>query len=377
MCPVIIDLKELINTAGNHEITVQAKGEIIKPSPNTEKIYYNLAPESYLTFKSDSSFTIKASSGCSWNGKIEYSLDKDTWTVWNRTTSISSGPSNILYMRGTDNTRITHSGSSGGFQFSGHDIDCFGNIENLLDYKTVEKGEHPVMNNHCFYRLFKDCLSLRTAPDLCATTLTEGCYQWMFVGCSNLITANVLSATEMNGTYCCYEMFYKCKQLKNIPSDLFPLYVSDYSYYRMFEECEQIRETPKIHANYLDVGACQNMFKSCIGLTSISRLPFTLVSKDSCREMFRGCESLRQIPALYATTLEEGCYFGMFQECEELILNYNSYGDYRIPYKNEGKFSSYSAEETAMNYMFWKDNYDGVMSPNINTRYSTGATIIE
>lgn len=103
----------------------------------------------YLTFKSPSSFTLKVNNTTkNWDGTLEYSTNASTWTTWNGTTTLSSatsGSSNVLYLRGTGNTRITGSSSNYKWVLNGNNIKCSGNIENLLDYTTVTSGNHPTM----------------------------------------------------------------------------------------------------------------------------------------------------------------------------------------------------------------------------------------
>jgi len=107
----------------------------------------------YLTFSSTSSFTLAtANSAKNWNGTLEYSTDKSTWTVWDGTTTLSSS-GNKLYLRGIGNTRITLFAYCN-WILTGSNISCTGNIENLLDYQTVARGEHPIMDNSCYNSLF-------------------------------------------------------------------------------------------------------------------------------------------------------------------------------------------------------------------------------
>ena len=70
-------------------------------------------PKPYLTFRSPSSFTLKVNDTTKhWDGTLEYSTDASTWSTWNGTTTLSSstsGRNNVLYLRGTGNTKITGS----------------------------------------------------------------------------------------------------------------------------------------------------------------------------------------------------------------------------------------------------------------------------
>ena len=176
------------------------------------------APENgYLTFSSTDSFTLNVYDNAKhWDGTLEYSTNKKNWNVWNGT-SISSGNNNELYLRGTGNSVITGR-DSGEYKWiltpsSSNKIRCIGNIENLLDYRTVLNGEHPVMGDICYAYMFFDCRSLVQSPELPATELASICYSFMFKGCEALTQIPELPATNLTSD--CYSgMFDGCTSLK-------------------------------------------------------------------------------------------------------------------------------------------------------------------
>ena len=90
--------------------------------------------------------------------------------------------------------------------------------------------------DYCFMDLFTDC-NIRHAKDLIlpATTLSRGCYSFMFCGCENLISAPELPALNLYSE--CYKaMFTGCKSLEESPVLIAPMLVSScYSY--MFQNC--------------------------------------------------------------------------------------------------------------------------------------------
>ena len=169
----------------------------------------------YLSFIGNEDFTLKTGNTTkNWDGTLEYSTDKSTWNAWDGT-EISSASSK-LYLRGTGNTKITGNSSNYRFVFRGTNalkIACEGNIENLLDYKTVSAGEHPAMASYCYASMFNGCKSLTTAPSLSATTLVSHCYDSMFAGCTSLTTIPELPATTLTD-YCYFSMFNGCKNIK-------------------------------------------------------------------------------------------------------------------------------------------------------------------
>ena len=141
----------------------------------------------YLSFIGNEDFTLKTyNTTKNWDGTLEYSTDTTTWNTWDGTAISSAGSK--LYLRGTGNTKIA-GGSSYRFVFTGTDalkIACEGNIENLLDYKTVSAGGHPTMARYCYVSVFNGCTSLTTVPELPATMLADYCYAWMFDGCTKI-----------------------------------------------------------------------------------------------------------------------------------------------------------------------------------------------
>ena len=167
----------------------------------------DIQPTGYLTFSSDSPFTLSVATP-NWDGTMYYSLNTTEWMEWDGS-AISSA---TIYLRGKGNTKVTGE-SSYKWTLTGTNISCNGNIETLLDYVTVEAGEHPTMANDCYAYMFYGCTSLTTAPELPATTLTNYCYDSMFRGCNRLTTAPELPATTLASS--CYRyMFYGCTTLK-------------------------------------------------------------------------------------------------------------------------------------------------------------------
>ena len=279
-----------------------------------------IAHPSYITFSSPNSFTLAVNDGTKhWDGTLEYSTDTSTWSTWDGITTLSSatsGSKNVLYLRGTGNTVITGSSSSYNWVLTGTDISCIGNIENLLDYTTVEAGNHPTMASYCYARMFYGCTSLTQAPALPATTMASYCYASMFSGCTGLTQAPALPATTL-ASYCYQYMFNGCTSLTQAPA-LPATTLTDYCYYSMFSSCTSLTQAPALHTTTLAESCCYNMFKGCTSLTQAPALPATTLAKRCYEYMFDGCTSLTQAPTLPATTLAIGCYQYMFNGCTSL-----------------------------------------------------------
>ena len=301
-------------------------------------------PPPYLTFSSPSSFTLKVNDTAKhWDGTLEQSTETSTWSTWDGTTTLSSatsGSKNVLYLRGTGNTLITGDNVNHRWLLTGSDIACIGNIENLLDYATVESGAHPTMAKHCYLYMFYGCTSLTQTPALPATTLAIGCYGSMFYGCTSLTQAPELPATT--------------------------LMISCYS--NMFQGCTSLTQAPALPATTL-TGYCYfSMFQGCTALTQAPALPATRLMPNCYRSMFSGCTSLTQAPALPATTLDNYCYQSMFSGCTKIKLSSTRTGEYTVEYRIPTTGTGTIAIDALTN-MFESTGGTFTGTPEINTTY--------
>ena len=207
-----------------HPSNAGSAGQVLKKTETgTEWADTQFKPEgkSYLTFSSLSSFTLAVGDATKhWDGTLEYFASDRTWTAWDGTTTLSAVADDgeyVLYLRGTGNTVITGDNSNYRWVLTGSNIACIGNVENLLDYETVESGGHPTMAPSCYYSMFCGCTSLTQAPTLPATTLATYCYSHMFEGCTSLTQAPALPATTLAES-CYYDMFDGCTSLTQAPA---------------------------------------------------------------------------------------------------------------------------------------------------------------
>ena len=287
---------------------------IFAPAP------FKPAGKSYLTFSSPNSFTLAVKKATKkWNGTIEYFASDKTWTTWDGTTTLSAVADDseyLLYLRGTGNRIITGGNTAGIWVISGANIKCIGNIDNLLDYTTVESGNHPTMANNCYGNMFKGCTSLISAPELPATTLSKSCYSYMFDGCTALTQAPALPATTL-ADYCYNSMFYGCTSLISAP-ELPATTLANNCYNTMFRGCTALTQAPALPATTLADYCYSSMFKGCTSLISAPELPATTLSNGCYSFMFDGCTSLISAPELPATTLAIYCYSSMFYGCTAL-----------------------------------------------------------
>ena len=328
------------------------------------------ATSAYLTFSSPSSFTLKVNDATKhWNGTLEYSTNTSTWSTWDGTTTLSSatsGSDNVLYLRGTGNTVITGSNSNYKWVLTGSDIACIGNIENLLDYATVQSGAHPTMASGCYTSMFSGCTSLTQAPALPATTLKTSCYQSMFQGCTRLTQVSTLPATMLEVG--CYQgMFLGCTSLTQAPA-LPATTLANYCYYNMFFGCTGLTQAPALPATTLATSCYYAMFRNCTSLTQAPALSATTLASNCYRGMFLGCTSLTQAPALPATTLASGCYASMFQGCTKIKLSSTRTGEYTQEYRIPPSGTGTTATD-ALSDMFTDTGGTFTGTPEINKTY--------
>ena len=360
-------------------------GEIKKVGAPKVSTYTPFKPagKSYLTFSSPNSFTLAAEAATKyWSGTLEYFASDRTWTTWDGTTPLSSVDKDgeyVLYLRGTGNTMLSYHDETEdiykGWVINGTDVRCDGNIETLLDYATVETGQHPAMANYCFCCLFTECTALTQAPDLPATTLVEGCCGSMFAGCTSLTQAPALPATIL-AVSCYAAMFVKCISLTQTPA-LPATTLATQCYLMMFRDCTSLTQAPALPATTL-AGACYAyMFYGCTSLTQAPALPATTLIDNCYQGMFYGCTSLAQAPALPATTLVMGCYIGMFAGCTSLKLCPVKGGEYTIAYRIPSSGTGTAATD-ALADMFTGTGGIFTGAPAINTTYylSSGNMII-
>ena len=193
------------------------------------------------------------------NQTLEYSTDNINWLTFNTSVTITlTNVGDKVYIRGVLSANNTASDYTK-FTMSGR-ITASGNCNTLWNYDDLNAP----LKDFCGYRMFQDCSSLTTAPDLPLTTLANHCYQFMFSNCSSLTTAPELPATTL--------------------ADMC------YSY----------------------------MFKGCSSLTTTPELPATTLVNSCYSGMFSGCTSLAEAPDLPASTLAAECYISMFASCSNL-----------------------------------------------------------
>lgn len=197
----------------------------------------------------DAEFSVRTQNGQkNWDGTLEYSPDSIQWYVWAGSEEIYSS-NGKLFLRGRGNSIISGNGQNSWWVLNAAgSVAVRGNLENLLDFVTVARGEHPQMGTGCFRRLFRDWVQLVSGPDLTAMALTESCYSAMF-GNTGLRSAPKLPATIL--AVSCYEsMFSDCASLVAIP-ELPAVEMQQYCYRYMFYGCTNLMMSATQEGAYL------------------------------------------------------------------------------------------------------------------------------
>ena len=200
-------------SGGNHTIKIVAKGTGYSDSEKSAGVEVFKGYTDCLTFTGiDSEFTLTATN-TQWRGKLEWSTDHINWSEFRK---VLGKPVTIqsldkkLYLRGKNNNQGFYRDYEGVEFVLSAKAYCKGNIQTLIDW---ENPPSIIPTSNCYQNMFYGCTNLISAPELPATSLNPNCYQSMFGGCTNLISAPELPATTLSN-YCYYFMFSGCTKLK-------------------------------------------------------------------------------------------------------------------------------------------------------------------
>lgn len=278
--------------------------------------------KAYLEFHGNSSFTLATYENTKiWNDTMESSTDGVTWTVWDGTTTLTSGTGNSLYLRGTGNSRVSAIGGEPGFSFGGAAtaIECNGDMETLRDYQTIARGES-ISSEANFSCLFADISKLVSAPKLSAQRVRVDGYFRLFDGTS-ITEAPELPATRLsNGT----------------------------EYAKMFANTP-ITKAPELPATVIDYATYEGMFLNCTSLDSLAEIRATNFQVRSCSGMYQGCTKIK------LSTTQSNLY--------------NT--PYRLPASGTG-----TAGTNAFLDMFSGTGGTFTGTPSINTTYYTSNVVV-
>ena len=176
---------------------------------------------------------------------VEYSKDKITWT----TLSLTPGVTNTISLN--QGEKIYFRNDSGYFNYTDDSNNYYtsitgskshklgGNINTIINYTDLSNVS---LSQGCFNRMFLSDIELVDASDLKlpSTTLTPHCYRAFLNNCQSLLYAPALPATTLAN---------KC-------------------YYAMFYGDNSLISAPELPATNLAYGCYDSIFKNCTSLTS-------------------------------------------------------------------------------------------------------------
>ena len=219
-------------------------------------------------FPGNVSFTFKGTPSSSTIQQIEWSKDRNNWTsvtlTANTTKNVPVDVGEKVYFKNSNGK--CSQGSSAYLKFgSDRNINVGGNIYTLLDYTNYNVS----LPQYAFANLFIGNNKLLDASKLVLpwTTLSDGCYQSMFEGCTSLTSAPALPATNIVGD--CYNS--------------------------MFQGCTSLITAPELPSTTLSYSCYQSMFNGCTSLTTAPSLPATTLAANCYQQMFSGCSSLNSV----------------------------------------------------------------------------------
>ena len=152
------------------------------------------------------------------------------------------------------------------------------------------------MRDNICYSMFQDCTSLVSPPSaLNALSCNSNSYNAMFKNCISLTSAPIISALSVNeGT--CFEMFYGCSSLLSVQEILPAIKLGKSCYRSMFDRCTSLRNAPQLPATELSQDCYRSMFYNCSSLQSeCINLPAENLVQDCYRYMMFGCSKISSI----------------------------------------------------------------------------------
>ena len=281
----------------------------------------NLICYPYVTFTAEQPQTFKMTAQYYTISGLQYSVNNGDWNdvVADKVVEFG-GDKGDLRLRGKDNLSGTAGSNSIAYSTITFgktvDVACTGDIRTLLDY---ENYENVATESARFSQLFENCTQLTSAPDLPAKTLADGCYSYMFSGCSKLETGPKELPAITLANDCYSHMFSGCSKLETGPKELPATTLAESCYMGMFRDCTNLKNVPdELPAKTMFKNCYLNMFTGCSSLEGGPKLPATTLAESCYKNMFEDCIKLKTAPELNARSLKESCYSSMFWGCASL-----------------------------------------------------------
>lgn len=300
---------------------------------------------------------------------ISYSFDNATWSsftlsntsnvIRDLTYEIPVNSGDTVYVKGTTHMGILNSGNpirihstakhiayanalslhkqdNYSFRTSmsyGELKELFLNDVGLLSSSQMLFGFVSTPSEYGFDGMFDGCTNMFFPPVNLPSKTYFASYEFMFAGCSKLLTTPVMPDGATAYTDCFYHMFTDCESLTGVPYSLYATTLETRCYQNMFAGCKSLKTAPLLPATTLASGCYSGMFDGCESLENAPALSALTMTEGCYSYMFRGCKALTSAPILPADTLYYYCYAYMFDGCENLNFVKCLYGgsitDYR------------------------------------------------
>ena len=174
-------------------------------------------------------------------------------------------------------------------------------------------------------RIFDDCISLESLPNIFKSINKVDDISYIFSGCSSLTSLPDISKWDTSKVKTMRSIFKGCSSLTSLPdiSNWNTSNVEEMDY--IFENCSSLTKLPDISKwDTSKVKTMYNMFNECSSLTSLPDISKWDTSKvESMTYMFRKCKSLTKLPDITKWNTDEIRFcFGMLDECNPSIKEY-------------------------------------------------------
>lgn len=173
-------------------------------------------------------------------------------------------------------------------------IGCSGDLKALIGGSTQNE-----FRPYSLYRVFKDCATLRAAPEIPACWLDEHAMEEAFMGCTGLTYLPGIPKLVRLRDYSCKNMYKGCTGATGA-GDIEPIDTwisqSTYTFQGMYEGCTGLTYAPAVHSRTSYEGLCYQMFKGCTSLQHAS-VWFESLATTCCYQMFQGCTALNHVNA--------------------------------------------------------------------------------
>lgn len=186
--------------------------------------------------------------------------------------------------------------------------------------ETFNNGVGTNFTSYTFAEIYKDCTSL-VNPNWQFPVVNPGgknVYYGMFRNTA-VTEARFPSSDKPLGQYIFSYMYAGCKNLVTVPNELSWTSLSIGCYDDLFSGCTSLTKAPSLPASVLYPRCYGSMFSGCTSLVDVPDIRFTSVSSYSMNYMFTNCTSLTRNPIKeFPTSTDIWCYRSMFSGCTSL-----------------------------------------------------------